>query len=92
MYFCTESYIISKVYDKFCVSKFPITGEDFNPKLPGNVTLYDGKKVARIPIAAKLDTLLEDNESFEVIASPPSDSGLSCKTNVTIIDNSKLWN
>ena len=72
--------------------KISITDEDFHPKLPGNVTLYGGKKVARIPIDTELDTSLEDNESFEVIATPPSDSGLSCKTNVTIIDNSKLWN
>ena len=72
--------------------KISITDEDFERKLPRNVTLHGGKKVARIPIATKLDTLLEDNERFEVIASPPSDSGLSCKTNVTIIDNSKLWN
>lgn len=72
--------------------KISITDEDFHPKLPGNVTLDGGKKVVRIPIDTKRDTLFEENELFEVIASPPSDSGLSCKTNVTIIDNSKLWN
>lgn len=72
--------------------KISITDEDFNGKLPDNATLHGGKKVARIPIDTKRDTSLEDNESFQVIATPPSDSGLSCKTNVTIIDNSKLWN
>ena len=72
--------------------KISITDEDFKPKLQDIVKLYGGKKVARIRITTKLDTLLEDNESFDVIAYPPSDSGLSCKTKVTIIDNSKLWN
>ena len=74
-----------------CIKIF-ITDEDFHPKLLDIVKFYGGKKVARIPIATKLDILLEDNESFEVTATPPSDSGLSCKTKVTIIDNSKLWN
>ena len=66
------------------------TGNDLSRSPPRNVKLPGGNEVVKITLGTKRDILIEENESFDVIAYPPSDANIHCRTTVTIIDDSKL--
>ena len=57
---------------------------------PSIVKFPGGDEVVKITLDTKRDISIEKNESFEVIAYPPSDANIHCRTTVTIIDDSKL--
>ena len=66
------------------------TDDEFSSPPLSIVTLPRGNESVKITISTKRDILIEDNESFNVTASPPGDANIQCRATVTILDNSKL--
>ena len=56
---------------------------------PSKVTLPAGETNVSIPVSTKGDGVIEDHESFVVVALPPSQNDLNCNTTVIILDDSK---
>ena len=64
------------------------TDADYSEQ-PSNVTLPAGEINVSIPVSTKGDGVIEDHESFVVVALPPSQNDLNCSTTVIILDDSK---
>ena len=64
------------------------TDADYSQK-PSVVTLPATERNVSIPVSTKGDGVVEDHESFVVVAFPPSQNNLNCSTTVVILDDSK---
>ena len=64
------------------------TDADYSQQ-PSKVTLPAGETNIAFPVRTKGDGVIEDNESFVVVALPPSQNNLNCSTTVIIQDDSK---
>ena len=77
----TQLHIVTLCGDIF-------TDADYSQS-PSMVTLPGGETNVSIPVSTKGDDVIEDHESFVVVAFPPSQNNLNCSTKVVILDDSK---